>query len=781
MNVCVQRFHFEPGTLIEYDGFSVVVAGSGQAGLIVRDRYVGDCETVKYHVLTDAKVQEILHRFDVVVDTDFSKNDPDDDAFNIVSDDEVTWGNRSAADRKTAFQREAWCLATRSILGRAPYTESQIENSYRKIKEAAHDRQRLNELGEDKNGEFSARTWGAKSVANYCAKYFAAKVPHPKLLISKKLKGNTFSDLTSAQNALLDKCCHAYLSKAQPSQASIVRLVERAFRSVTNERRANGDMRAFKAPHPNTVYRRLAKFSKLQLVIGRDGYRAAQKEFSPTQHGVRALKPGELIELDFWKGDVFTLSKKGEFWDLLAPDLQKKLKEGEGKGKKKTRQRLWVCAAIDVATRMVLGVGLAETPNARTVIEVLDMVTRDKCDISRLADCKMPWSQHTGLGLIVVDTGGEFFNDEVQAAILAMGGAIVFGRAGIPMDKPFIERFFGGLRTRFADELPGKTGYSIDCLIDYDSQGMAAFNSDELRHLLIKYIVDSYPQEEHAGLFGKRPVEAWKEALKYGAVRPPLPRVRRNATGLKVNRTMGKEGIRILGVPFGTNDLFPKLTSNGKIEVEVRIDPNDLREVTVLVESKQVHLQNQRPDLAHHSLRTLMAAIKKMRSTKPQDQIFYEYVLAKHADWFAEKIAIGIDAHGLPSTEISAETLGYFEQSFCMKMQIDKNPEQVTSVDFDQLLDGGAGKGIHSAEDIADEQRAKAQPRQGEACISSEAGPTEPAEEFASDEGPNATSHLRPSMREPQQQKKTKPTKTKSKSTRNGRFSGKPKGKGSFE
>ncbi len=91
---------------------------------------------------------------------------------------------------------------------------------------------------------------------------------------------------------------------------------------------------------------------------------------------------------------------------MLAPDLQKVLKEGKDKGKKdKKNQRLWVCAAIDVATRMILGVGLATTPNARTVIEVLDMVTRDKTDISRLADCKMPWSQRTGLGTVIVDTG----------------------------------------------------------------------------------------------------------------------------------------------------------------------------------------------------------------------------------------------------------------------------------------------------------------------------------------------------------------------------------------
>jgi len=779
MNVSVQRFHFEPGTLIEYDGFSVVVSGFGKAGLIVRDRFVGKEETSKYFVLSDLKVQEILGRLDVAVDIDFSKNDPDE--FDTVPNAEVPWDGRSAGDKKAAFQREAWCLATQTVLRLPPYTEKRIEDRYAEIQAVAFDRQRLNGLGQVKNGEFLARSWGAKSVSDYCKTYFAAKVPDPRLLISKKLKGNKSPRLTSAQNALLDKCCQKYLSKAQPSKTAIVRMVRKAFRHATQVRRANGDMRPFHAPHPNTVYTRLKKFTRLQLVIGREGYRAAQKEFSPTQHGVRALKPGELIELDFWKGDVFTLSKKGEFWDLLAPDLQKVLKEGKDEGKKdKKNQRLWVCAAMDVATRMILGVGLATTPNARTVIEVLDMVTRDKSDISRLADCKMPWSQRTGLGTVVVDTGGEFFSEEVQVAILAMGGSIVFGRAGVPMDKPFIERFFGGLRTMFADDLPGKTGYSIDCLIDYDSRGMAAFNSDQLRHLLIKYVVDSYPIEEHAGLFGKRPIEAWKEAQKYGAVAPPLPRVRRNATGLKVKRMMSKEGIYILGIPFGDPALFPKITRNGKFEVEVRIDPNDLHEVTVLVEGKQVHLQNQRPDLAHHSLRTLMAAIKKMRATKPQDSAFYEYVLAGYADWFAEKIEIGIEAHGLPSTEISAEALNFFEQNFCMRLQIDKNPDQVTSVDFDQLLHGGAGEGIHTADDIAEERKARAQGLQEGQDRPNTVSTAEPYPD-PSHEGVSVEKDpLRRASSKSKKSRSPASKKTKSKSSRGERFSGKPKGKGHF-
>jgi hypothetical protein len=234
MNVSVQRFHFEPGTLIEYDGFSVVVAGFGEAGLIVRDRYVGKDEVSKYFVLSDLKVQEILGGFDVNVDTDFSKNDPDE--FNTIPNVEVPWDGRSDADKKAAFQREAWCLAAQTVLRLPPYTEKRIEERYAEIQAVAFDRQRLNDLGQIKNGEFSARSWGPKRVSDYCKVYFAAKVPHPKLLISKKLKGNTLPGLTSAQNALLDKCCQKYLSKAQPSRTAIVRMVRRVNSNMTRRK-----------------------------------------------------------------------------------------------------------------------------------------------------------------------------------------------------------------------------------------------------------------------------------------------------------------------------------------------------------------------------------------------------------------------------------------------------------------------------------------------------------------------------------------------------------------
>lgn len=750
MNAVVQSFHFQPGTLIAYDGFQVVVVGAVKGGVTVRDRFVGRDEKTQYMVITDEKIHELLARLDVEIDQDFCADDPSIAETMVGHYAQVSFEKRSAKDKRTAYQREAWCLAAWAVLKGEPasYTEKQIQDKYEEIKARATDRQRLNELGSStKNGEFKARGWGAKSVSNYCKIYF--KVPeakrHPRLLINKTSVDKGRMQMSLASSELLDQCCRAYLNTAQPSKTSIYKLAKKKFAEAQKQSAQNGRNQDFRMPHKNTVFRRLKKFSKLQLVIGREGYQAAQKEFSPTQHGVRVLKPGEMIELDFWQGDVFTFSKQSKFWGILTPDVQKLLKDGKRRGKKKQRQRLWICIAVDVATRVVLGAGMAEKPNSATVIDVLDQIMRDKTDIGRLAGCTSVWSQRCGIGTIIVDTGPEFFNDEVQEAILAAGGSFIFGRAGVPMDKPFVERFFGGLRTTLADELPGKTGYSHTCLAAYDKEGMAVFNAEEFRHLLIRHLVDHYHLEVHDGLLGKRPIDAWRDAQKYRAVPPPPLRVRRNATGLKLTRMLTKEGVRICGIPFGDASLFPKHISQGKRLVEVRLDPNDLREISIKIDGQTVHLENQRKDLAHHTMRTLMAAIKEMTATNPKDRKFYEYVLAKHANWQSEKIRVGIEKHGLPSTDITVEKINWFETTHCLRLQIMANPEKAMSADIDAVLEGKTGKGIFTPEDINREKTEAARLRAAGKCddelqpgsVSTADTPAETANDMGASSGNN--------------------------------------------
>jgi transposase InsO family protein len=702
-------FHFSQGTLISFDNHALVVSGFCRDGLIVWDRAL-EQKTAQHFVLEHSKVRKIMGRIDTVVDQTFGCDSPEEAELAAQEKASITaWERATDEERYEALLKEAWCLAARKILKGARETETAITKKLDAIQMDAFRRQRLLKSGTDRNGAFKAQTWGPKRVSQFCAKYFGQLRPAPEALLNKKPSGNKTSTMSAEVSLLLDQVCKKYRSTAQPSKTSVERQVIKVFRQESAERLSNG-LPPLKVPHRNTIYRRLARYTKLELVVGREGIQEGMKEFSPTQHGVRALKPGELIELDFWHGDVFTLRAKSDFWGLLSPDLQEKLEQKEKnktkKEKRKKAQRLWVCAAIDVATRMILGVGVAETANVRTVIEVLDMATRDKSPVSQLAGCTMTWSQATGIGTIIVDTGNEFFDAQVQAAIVALGGSYIYGRTGVPMDKPFVERFFRTLRSMFADELPGKTGYSPDCLIGYDKEGMAAFDANVFRQLLVKFIVDYYPLQEHMGLMGKRPVDQWKIAAKYGAVPTPTVRVRRCATGLKLSRKLTKEGIHILGVPFGMQSQFPKKIWGENVVLDIRLDPTDMREVTAFYEGEIYYLENQRPDLAHHSVRTLMSAIKEMRSTKPNDKQFYEYVLVKYADWIDGKIQTGVETHGLPSTELREETLKWFENSHCVNLQIEVNPAEMISADMENLLSGGQGEGIYTPEMIEAEKLA---------------------------------------------------------------------------
>lgn len=782
----VPNFHFPNGTLLEFGGHAVVVTGFCPDGLIVRNEIQDGA--AQHFVIQHAKLREILARVDFSADYNYVRDTAEEAMHAAAAKIAIkAWAGASKKEREEAQMKEAWALACQEIIPGGQYTWSAVERHYDKIQKKAIERQKRLRFGRDKKGEFKTKTWGSKRISQFCQKYFGQLRPTAEVLLNQKNYGNSKPGLMTPQACeLLTAVCKKYRSTSQPSDASIVRNVKEAFDAASAERISKG-MSPLRLPHKNTVYRRLARIPKHEKILGRFGLQEAQKLLSPTEHGVRALKPGELIELDFQNIDVFTLREKSEFWGLLAPDLQEKLEDQERtKPKKKKVQRLWVCAAIDVATRMILGVGVAETANVRTVIEVLDMVTRSKAELSRLAGCVATWFHATGLGTIVVDTGNEFFNEEIQAVILSMGGAYIYGRTGVPMDKPFIERFFGTLRTMFSDELPGKTGYSPDCLVAYDKEGWACFDANVFRQLLYQFIVDYYPLQEHAGLHRKRPIDQWKEAQKYGVIAPPPVRVRRAATGLKLKRKLTKEGIHILGVPFGDMTQLPKEIWGENVDFEIRLDPTDFREVTAFYKGKHYYLENKRPDLAHHSMRTLMAALHEMRATRPTDQKFYEYALAKYAKALDEKIENAISVKfanvlatlGMPSTELDEKTLAWFEDSFVMNLQIEENPQETLSADLETLLAGGTGRGISTPEMIEEEKSRWAAEETEEPEFE------EPAETYletssANDTEPGAGQESTPQR--PSGGKKSRKRKAPHDKKSGRKFSGAPKGRGSFK
>lgn len=221
----------------------------------------------------------------------------------------------------------------------------------------------------------------------------------------------------------------------------------------------------------------------------------------------------------------------------------------------------------------------------------------------------------------------------------------------------------------------------------------------------------------------------------------------------------------MLGIPFGTPEIIEKLAKFGSVSVRVKIDVNSLREVTAWVGGEPYRLKNQCYSLAHHSVRTILAAYKAIRDGNPKDNLIREHILAKHAQRFSDQIETAIERHGLPSTTISAKQLDQFEDSYIFKTRITKSPAASVSADMNTFLSGGSGPGIYSAADCAAERSTKL------AEATAETSDNFGSDEQASDIGADVTSDTTgPGAKARQPAKKREPT----------IFSGTPKGKGYF-
>jgi hypothetical protein len=160
-----------------------------------------------------------------------------------------------------------------------------------------------------------------------------------------------------------------------------------------------------------------------------------------------------------------------------------------------------------------------------------------------------------------------------------------------------------------------------------------------------------------------------------------------------------------------------------------------------------------------------MAAYKIIRDGDPKDNEIQEHILAKHAEWFANKIETAIDRHGLPSTYISAEKLDHFEKNFVFRTRVTKSPKAEVSADVDTFLSGGTGPGIYSPEDCA---AARIEELDEPNSVAIQASAAEPPATRVKPRGDAAAPTTAPT---------TNQTK---KMTQSESFSGKPKGKGYF-
>ena len=219
-------------------------------------------------------------------------------------------------------------------------------------------------------------------------------------------------------------------------------------------------------------------------------------------------------------------------------------------------QRWWVSAALCAASRCIVGLRLTRTPGSASSIETLHMCTLDKGQWADGVGALSPWHMAGTPEEVVTDTGPAFKAFAFRQAVADLRAGLSLAIAGEPHLRGRIERVF---HTMAFDLLPRLSGRSFSNVVmrgDYDSEGEAALTLDDLVVALVRWVVDIYHNSPHEGLDGSTPLERWTELVEtYGVLPPPDLRRRRLVFGTRLERIVGRKGIRVCGIWYQSEEL----------------------------------------------------------------------------------------------------------------------------------------------------------------------------------------------------------------------------------
>ena len=223
----------------------------------------------------------------------------------------------------------------------------------------------------------------------------------------------------------------------------------------------------------------------------------ADRRFRGRQRSIEASRPLEYIMIDHTKVDAWAV--------VLDED-----------GKPQLVERAWLTIAVDVYTRMVVGLVLTyEPPSVYSALECIrDVVRRKQYLINRFG--KQPATDGWGRPFTVIcDNGWEFTSLSFQVCLEAVGIDVIWAPIATPMFKAIVERMFGTLNENVWHRLPA--GIPLNArdraVLDIDDPKVKAVHTIEsLKALLWTEIVENYHQNVHSGI-NMAPAQKWEHGI----------------------------------------------------------------------------------------------------------------------------------------------------------------------------------------------------------------------------------------------------------------------------
>lgn len=274
---------------------------------------------------------------------------------------------------------------------------------------------------------------------------------------------------------------NVYLVEERPKVTQLYQAVEAAFKE-----------QEVKAPHINTIHRRVREIDERERTRRRLGPRAVKNLHSPLRGKFPATSaPNSVVQIDHTPVDV------------ILVDEQHRLPIG----------RPYLTMSIDVHTRMISGFCLSlDPPSAVSAALCISHAVRKKEEWLARRDIDAEWPIYGLMQKIHVDNAKEFVGRALSRGCDEYGISLEWRPKGQPNYGPHIERAF---RTFMSEThaLKGTTFSNVKEKLDYDSEGRACLTLAELELWFTLYIVYVYHNNKHAGICDFPPIQRYAQCV----------------------------------------------------------------------------------------------------------------------------------------------------------------------------------------------------------------------------------------------------------------------------
>lgn len=411
-----------------------------------------------------------------------------------------------------------------------------------------------------------------KTILSWVKRYEESGYEALALLPRTHRSGNRGLRWCHRTEALVSEVIEVFATTQRPSKRQSVAEVQARIKAENGRRKSDG-LELLTIPSSRSLLRRLKQADPYYIHARRWGIEAANRKFNLFETGVETLFPGERVEMDENRLDVISLLTPSGILDQLPAEQVERLKG-----------RRWLYTAKDCATKCILAIRLAATPNAQDAIRTLRDVLHDRTPYALAAGCESSWDQISGIGALVTDQGSPFISEEFRSVAESLGLTIQFPPAGLPQMRGNIESFFRTVGHKLMPLLSGRTFFSPTERGDYPSEQLACLDDDDLIRILLTFVVDIYHNEPHGSLKGETPANCWKRLAKVQGLLPiPDGLTLRVAFERPRTRRLRGDGVLFAGLSYSCDALREAFLHSPERDVEIRADLFDLGWIAVKV------------------------------------------------------------------------------------------------------------------------------------------------------------------------------------------------------